>query len=131
LSHWYGWIPFVAGAVLAVAWGQSLANVAVLVVAVSLVGAVLTAVHHAEVVAHRVGEPFGTLILALAVTVIEAALVVSMILSGGDGAAAIVIPGVAGNPEGWRCSGCCLLDPRLRRGRRQKTPSKIKQRLLR
>ena len=52
--------------------------------AVALVGAVLTAVrHHAEVVAHRVGEPFGTLILALAVTVIEAALVVSMILSGG------------------------------------------------
>ena len=60
-----------------------------LLVSVSLVGAVLTAVHHAEVVAHRVGEPFGTLILALAVTVIEAALVVSMILSGGAGAAAI------------------------------------------
>lgn len=89
LSHWYGWIPFVAGIVLAFAWGRSLGSFAVLVVAVSLVGAVLTAVHHAEVVAHRVGEPFGTLILALAVTVIEAALVVSMILSGGDGAAAI------------------------------------------
>ena len=89
LSHWYGWIPFIAGAVLAFAWGQPLATYSVLVVAVSLVGAVLTAVHHAEVVAHRVGEPFGTLILALAVTVIEVALVVSMILSGGDGAAAI------------------------------------------
>src|SRR5262249_51914848 len=44
---------------------------------------VLAAVHHAEVVAHRVGEPFGTLVLALAVTVIEAALVVSMMLAGG------------------------------------------------
>lgn len=89
LSRWYGWFPFVAALVLAFSWGRSLAAVAVLLVAASLVGAVLTAVHHAEVVAHRVGEPFGTLILALAVTVIEAALVVSMILSGGDGAAAI------------------------------------------
>jgi Ca2+:H+ antiporter len=88
-SRWYGWIPFVAGAVLAVAWGQALGTISVLLVAVSLVGAVLTAVHHAEVIAHRVGEPFGTLILALAVTVIEAALVVSMMLSGGDGATAI------------------------------------------
>ena len=36
-----------------------------------LAGAVLAAVHHAEVVAHRVGEPFGSLVLAVAVTVIE------------------------------------------------------------
>jgi Ca2+:H+ antiporter len=49
----------------------------------ALVAAVIAAVHHAEVVAHRVGEPFGTLVLALAVTVIEAALVVSMMLAGG------------------------------------------------
>lgn len=89
LSRWYGWIPFAALFVLALSWGRTLGTLAVLVVAVSLIAAVLTAVHHAEVVAHRVGEPFGTLILALAVTVIEAALVVSMILSGGEGAAAI------------------------------------------
>ena len=44
-------------------------------------GAVFAAVHHAEVVAHRVGEPFGTLILALAVTVIETALIVSVMIS--------------------------------------------------
>ena len=37
--------------------------------AAALIASVLTAVHHAEVVAHRVGEPFGTLILALAVTI--------------------------------------------------------------
>ena len=49
----------------------------------ALVGAVLVAVHHAEVVAHRVGEPFGTLVLALAVTAIEAALILSMMLAGG------------------------------------------------
>src|SRR6185437_5597663 len=54
-----------------------------------LVACVLAAVHHAETVAHRVGEPFGTLILALAVTVIEAALIVSMMLAGGDAAAAL------------------------------------------
>jgi Ca2+:H+ antiporter len=54
-----------------------------------LVACVLSAVHHAEVVAHRVGEPFGTLILALAVTVIEASLIVSLMLAGGDAAAAL------------------------------------------
>ena len=41
-------------------------------------GAVLAAVHHAEVVAHRVGEPFGSLVLAVAVTVIEVALIVTL-----------------------------------------------------
>ena len=50
----------------------------------ALIGAVLSAVHHAETVAHRIGEPFGTLVLALAVTVIEAALIVSIMLAGGD-----------------------------------------------
>ena len=53
------------------------------VVAMGLIGAVLAAVHHAEVVAHRVGEPFGTLLLAVAVTVIEVALIVSLMLAGG------------------------------------------------
>jgi Ca2+:H+ antiporter len=53
------------------------------VVAAGLIGSVLSAVHHAEVVAHRVGEPFGTMVLAIAVTVIEVALIVSLMLSGG------------------------------------------------
>jgi Ca2+:H+ antiporter len=56
----------------------------------ALVAAVLVAVHHAEVVALRVGEPFGTLVLALSVTVIEAGLIVSMMLSGGAGTSALV-----------------------------------------
>jgi len=47
---------------------------------VALIGTVFAAVHHAEVVAHRVGEPYGTLVLAIAVTVIEVALIVSMML---------------------------------------------------
>jgi len=52
---------------------------------VLLIGSVLAAVHHAEVVAHKVGEPFGTLLLALAVTTIEVALIVSLMLTGGPG----------------------------------------------
>jgi Ca2+:H+ antiporter len=46
-----------------------------------LIGSVLAAVHHAEVIAHKVGEPFGTLVLAIAVTVIEVSLIVSLMLS--------------------------------------------------
>lgn len=55
-----------------------------LVMGVSLITVVLSAVHHAEVVAHKVGEPFGTLILALAITVIEVSLIVTIMLSEGS-----------------------------------------------
>jgi Ca2+:H+ antiporter len=60
-----------------------------LLLGAGLIAAVLAAVHHAEVVAHRVGEPFGTLVLALSVTVIEVALIVSLMLAGGEAAAAL------------------------------------------
>lgn len=50
---------------------------------VATVVAIFAGVYHAEVVAHRVGEPFGTLVLAVAVTVIEVALIVSLMLEGG------------------------------------------------
>jgi Ca2+:H+ antiporter len=53
-----------------------------LVLAAVLLGNVIAAVHHAEVVALRVGEPYGTLVLALAVTIIEVGLIVSLMLSG-------------------------------------------------
>jgi Ca2+:H+ antiporter len=53
-----------------------------LLLAAALLGSVLAAIHHAEVIALRVGEPYGTLVLALAVTVIEVALIVSIMLSG-------------------------------------------------
>src|SRR5262249_33113716 len=46
-----------------------------------LLATVFAAVYHAEVVAHRIGEPFGTLVLALAVTVIETALIVSVMIA--------------------------------------------------
>ena len=54
-----------------------------------LVSSVLSAVHHAEVIAHRVGEPFGTIILALCITIIEVALIVSLMIAGGEQAAAL------------------------------------------
>jgi Ca2+:H+ antiporter len=52
--------------------------------AAGLIGSVLAAVYHAEVIAHRVGEPFGTLVLAIAVTIIEVALIVSLMIAGGE-----------------------------------------------
>ena len=53
--------------------------------AVMLIGGVLSAVHHAEVVAHKTGEPYGALVLAISVTIIEVSLIISMMLSGHDG----------------------------------------------
>lgn len=51
---------------------------------VGLIASVFCAIHHAEVIAHKVGKSFGTLVLALSVTIIEVALIVSMMLSGGE-----------------------------------------------
>jgi Ca2+:H+ antiporter len=56
--------------------GRNPDPVVVGLVVVGLVGAVLSAAHHAEMVAHRVGEPFGSLIVTVAVTVIEVDLIV-------------------------------------------------------
>ena len=51
---------------------------------VIMLGAVFAAVYHADVIAHRVGEPYGTLILTLAVTIIEVALIESIVLTPGS-----------------------------------------------
>jgi Ca2+:H+ antiporter len=59
------------------------ASVLIAIEALALIATVFSAVYHAEVVALRVGEPFGTLVLALAVTTIEVALIVSMMIAGG------------------------------------------------
>jgi Ca2+:H+ antiporter len=86
-SPWLSWTtlaPVAATVVLALAWGRHPGTVAAIAVGIFLIGAVLSAVHHAEVVAHRVGEPFGSLLLAVAVTVIEVALIVTLMIGGGD-----------------------------------------------
>lgn len=49
-----------------------------------LIFCVMSAVHHSEIVAHRVGEPFGTIILAVSITIIEVAIIVSLMITGGE-----------------------------------------------
>ncbi len=84
LTDWTVLVPVVALVALVFSWGRDLPGFAVALVSLCLAGAVLAAVHHAEVVAHRVGEPFGSLVLAVAVTVIEVALIVTLMADGGD-----------------------------------------------
>jgi len=81
--------PVVACAVLVLSTGRSLGWMLLSCAAVALIASVLVAVHHAEVIAHRVGEPFGTLVLALAVTVIEVSLIISMMSSTGPAGSAL------------------------------------------
>jgi Ca2+:H+ antiporter len=82
--HWTRTVPVLAVAALVLTWGRDLPPPVVVLVALLLGGAVLAAVHHAEVVAHKVGEPYGSLVLAVAVTVIEVALIVTLMISGGE-----------------------------------------------
>ena len=86
LPLWSVAVPIAALLTLALVWGRPLDIPLGLLEAAVLFLAVLTAIHHAEVVAHRVGEPYGTLVLAVAVTVIEVALIVSLMLAGGESA---------------------------------------------
>ena len=74
-------VPVVGLAVLAATWSGKPPAVVLALAGLFLIGSVLAAVHHAEVVAHRVGEPFGALTLAVAVTVIEVGLIVTLMVS--------------------------------------------------
>jgi Ca2+:H+ antiporter len=92
LASFFSWtavLPMLAVVALVLTWGRSLGAVVVVVMAALLAGAVLAAVHHAEVIAHRVGEPFGSLVLAVAVTVIEVGLIVTLMISGGPETASL------------------------------------------
>lgn len=87
---WWAWFwPLAAWAALAGAGAIGLNTWLAAASAVALAATVFAAVYHAELVGHRVGEPFGTLVLAVAVTVIEVALVVSVMLGGGPEKAAL------------------------------------------
>ena len=81
---WTWLIPVLALASLAAALVAGVGTWLTVLCGAVLMGTVIAAVHHAEVVAHRVGEPFGTLVLAVAVTVIETALILSMVIAGGN-----------------------------------------------
>ena len=78
--------PLLAWAMLALG---ALFPVPVLLVVLVLGASVIAAVHHAEVIAHRIGEPYGTLTLALAVTFIEVGLIVSLMAGAGEEAATL------------------------------------------
>ncbi|MCX4744537.1 ionic transporter y4hA [Kitasatospora sp. NBC_01287] len=84
LSRWTLLLPPLAAVLLLLVWGRDLPAAAAALTGLVLVGAVLAAVHHAEVVAHRVGEPLGSLLLAVAVTVIEVALILTLMVDAPD-----------------------------------------------
>ena len=89
LPLWSLVLPAAGVGLLPLVLGAALGPWQIAVVSVGLVAAVMSAVHHAEVVAHKLGEPFGTLVLAVAVTTIEVALIVSLMLAGGAEATAL------------------------------------------
>jgi Ca2+:H+ antiporter len=89
MSLWHRVVPLAAAALLLAALWLPSGPILTVACTVMLLTAVVSAVHHAEVVAHRVGEPYGTLVLALAVTAIEVALIVSLMLAGGADKAAL------------------------------------------
>src|ERR1700749_524694 len=64
----YGFVPTMAGLAFAT------------VLLIILFGTVFAAVHHAEMIAERIGEPYRTLLLTLSVTVIEVALISTIML---------------------------------------------------
>ncbi len=91
-GRWWAWpysVPVLTTLVLLAGHMLPMGPLLLLACGLALLSAVFAAVHHAEVVAHRVGEPFGTLVLAVAVTVIEVALILSVMLAGGPDKAAL------------------------------------------
>lgn len=76
------WILFFSGLIDGSVFFQVLASIL-------LILSVMSAVHHSEVIAERVGEPYGTIILAISITVIEVSIIVSLMISEGEGAASL------------------------------------------
>ncbi|MGW2209118.1 calcium:proton antiporter [Streptomyces sp. NPDC001781] len=117
-ARWTLLVPVLAVVLLVLTWGRGLPGTVVALVTLVLAGSVLAAVHHAEVVAHRVGEPFGSLVLAIAVTIIEVALIVTLMVDGGDKSATLardtVFAAVMITCNG--IVGICLLVGSLRHG---------------
>ncbi len=86
LPPWWSWLWPAAGigATVAAAFADP-APITSLIAFLALIATVFAAVYHAEVIADRVGEPFGTLILAVAVTIIEVGLILSVMMAAPDG----------------------------------------------
>ncbi|MCB8882299.1 ionic transporter y4hA [Acidisoma cellulosilytica] len=87
---WWSWAcPLVAWVLLVAKTFLPVEGPILVIFVLALGGAVFAGVHFAEVIAHKLGEPFGTLVLAVAVTIIEVALIVSVMLGGGADKAAL------------------------------------------
>lgn len=77
----YSVLPVAALLALVFTWGQALPTPVLVLLGLLLAAAVISAVQHAEVVALRVGEPYGSLILAVAVTIIEVGMIVTLMIA--------------------------------------------------
>jgi Ca2+:H+ antiporter len=86
LQHWTWLAP---GAAWVLIVGSLGAAIPALLLGFVLIATVLAAVHHAELIAHRVGEPFGTFLLAVAVTIIELGLIITLMAAAGPDAATL------------------------------------------
>ena len=118
ITDWTVVVPLAALILLGLTWGRALPAALVVLLALALGGAVLASVHHAEVIAHRVGEPFGSLVLAVAVTVIEVALIVTLMISGDPVKTAPLARDTVFAAVMISCNGIvglCLLSASLRR----------------
>ena len=81
-TPWWSWVwPLLAWIILGIAIATGVSGVVAAGAEIVLIATVFAAVYHAEVVAHRIGEPLGTLVLAVAVTIIEVALIVSVMIA--------------------------------------------------
>ena len=78
--------PFVGVFLVVATWGSSPSWLMTGFLVLAHVALVMVSVAHAESIARRVGEPYGTLVLALAVTVIEVSLILTLMTTGVDGA---------------------------------------------
>jgi len=84
-APWWTWTwPLLGWTVLLITAFAGVGGFVTAAAEAALIATVFAAVYHAEVVAHRTGEPFGTLVLAIAVTVIEVALIVSVMVAVPD-----------------------------------------------
>lgn len=79
----------VASVLIVALWGQQLGIAGVLLLSIVLLGGVISAVHHVDVIAAYVGRVFGAVILALAVTIIEVSSIVSVLVASGESAASL------------------------------------------
>ena len=81
LPSWTWLAPLLGGALLGAALSGMHEPALLAALGLALIACVLAAVYHAEIIAHRVGQPLGSFLLAIAVTIIEVALIVSLMLA--------------------------------------------------